>query len=77
MAGQADRVVAYCREHDIDPDSLKPYNFRHSWTCDCLDTTGDIFGAAMMLGTSMKMLQTRYFHMDMLHERFLVYSAVR
>lgn len=72
---QRPRVVEHCREHDIDPDSLKPYNFRHSWACNYLDTTGDIFGAAMMLGTSVKMLQTRYFHMDMdrLHERFLAY----
>ncbi len=70
-------MVAYCREHDIDPDSLKPYNFRHSWACNYLDTTGDIFGAAMMLGTSVKMLQTRYFHMDMekLHERYLAFMA--
>jgi integrase len=72
---QRPRVLAYCKEHDIDPGSLKPYNFRHSWACNYLDTTGDIFGAAMMLGTSVKMLQTRYFHMDMdkLHERFLAY----
>jgi len=73
------RVVAYCWERDIDPDSLKPYNFRDSWACDYFDTTGDIFGDAMMLGTSVKMLRTRYFHMDMdkLHERFLAYSAGR
>ena len=52
-------------------------NFRHSWACTYLDATGDIFGAAMMLGTSVKMLQTRYFHMDegKLHQRYLAFVA--
>ena len=49
----------------------------HGWACNYLDTTGDIFGAAMMLGTSVKMLQTRYLHMDMdkLHEQYLQFMA--
>ena len=71
------KVVAYLSEHVIDPASVRMYNFRHSWACNYLDRTGDIFGAAMMLGTSVKMLQTRYFHMDeeKLHARYLQFMA--
>lgn len=73
------KVVRHCEENGIEPRELRVYNFRHSWACNYLDTTGDIFGAALMLGTSVKMLQTRYFHMDMdkLHERFLSYHRRR
>jgi integrase len=71
------KVVAYLKEHGIDPRSVRMYNFRHSWACTYLDATGDIFGAAMMLGTSVKMLQTRYFHMDeeKLHKRYLAFMG--
>ncbi len=71
------KVVAYLDQHGIDPASVRMYNFRHSWACNYLDRTGDIFGAAMMLGTSVKMLQTRYFHMDeeKLHARYLQFMA--
>jgi integrase len=71
------RVIASCKQHGIEIGSLKMYNFRHSWACNYLDTTGDIFGAALMLGTSVKMLQQRYFHMDMdrLHEKYLAYMG--
>jgi len=70
-------VVTYLRQHGIDPANVRMYNFRHSWACSYLDSTGDIFGAAMMLGTSVKMLQTRYFHMDedKLHSRYLRFMA--
>lgn len=63
----------------IELRELRVYNFRHTWACDYLDTTGDIFGAALMLGTPVKMLQTRYFHMDLdkLHERFLAHHQRR
>jgi integrase len=73
------KVVAYLKEHDIDPRQIRIYNFRHSWACNYLDRTGDVFGAAMMLGTSVKMLQTRYFHMDeeKLHARYLEFMAGR
>ena len=71
------KVVAYLEEHGIDPPNVRMYNFRHSWACNYLDSTGDIFGAAMMLGTSVKMLQTRYFHMDeeKLHARYMQFMA--
>lgn len=71
------KVVAYLAEHGIDPREVRCYNFRHSWACNYLDRTGDIFGCAMMMGTSVKMLQTRYFHMDeeKLHARYLQFMA--
>jgi len=71
------KVVAFCADRGIDMDQLRIYNFRHSWACTYLDTTGDIFGAALMLGTSVKMLQQRYFHMDeeKVHERYLAFMA--
>jgi hypothetical protein len=63
----------------LPEQALKPYNFRHSGVCNYLETTGDILGAAMMLGTSVKMLQTRYFHMDVekLHDRHLAFMSAR
>ena len=71
------KVVDYLEQHGIDPDQVRMYNFRHSWACTYLDSTGDIFGGAMMMGTSVKMLQTRYFHMDeeKLHARYLQFMA--
>jgi integrase len=71
------RVIEHCQDHEIDIDQVRLYNFRHTWACNYLDSTGDIFGAAMMLGTSVRMLQTRYFHMDMekLHARYLAFMA--
>lgn len=73
------KVVAYLDQHGIDPGQVRMYNFRHSWACTYLDGTGDIFGAAMMLGTSVKMLQTRYFHMDeeKLHKRYLEFMGAK
>lgn len=69
------KIEDYCKQHDIAPRTIKLYNFRHSWACNYLDTTGDIFACALMMGTSVKMLQSRYFHMDeqKLHEKFLAY----
>jgi integrase len=71
------KVVAFMAEHGIDTNQVRMYNFRHSWACNYLDRTGDIFGAVMMLGTSVKMLQTRYFHMDeeKLHARYLAFMS--
>jgi integrase len=71
------KVVAYLREHEIDPIKVVPYSFRHTFACSYLDATGDIFGCAMMMGTSVKMLQTRYFHMDeeKLHTKYLSYMG--
>jgi hypothetical protein len=70
-------VAEYCHARGIVPSTLKVYNFRHSWISDYLDATGDIFGAAQMCGTSVKMVQTRYGHpdVDKLHERYLAFMA--
>jgi integrase len=71
------KVVAFCKKHEIPIKSLKMYNFRHTWACNCLNATVDIFGAATMLGTSVKMLQMRYFHMNMdkIQDRYLRFIA--
>lgn len=71
------KVVAYMERHGIDPKQMRSYNFRHSWACNYLDRTGDVFGCALMMGTSVKMLQARYFHMDeeKLHTRYLEFMA--
>ncbi len=73
------KVAEYLVAHDIDPDTMKVYNFRHSWASDYRDATGDIFGCAQMLGTSVKMIQTRYGHPDVekLHEKYMQFMAGR
>lgn len=70
-------IVAYCRKHDINPKSLKMYNFRHTLISDYLDATGDIYGIAQMCGTSVAMVSRRYGHPDVgkLHDAFLRYHA--
>ena len=70
---QRPRVVAYCKEHDIDPDSLKPYNFRHSAISAWVDKAADIYVAAQVFGTSVKMIETRYGHpnVDLIHNKVL------
>jgi integrase len=70
-------LTSVCKKHEIPIKSLKMYNFRHTWACNCLNATVDIFGAATMLGTSVKMLQMRYFHMNMdkIQDRYLRFIA--
>ena len=71
------KVRAYLEANGIDPKQVRTYNFRHSWACRYLDGTGDVFGCALMMGTSVKMLQARYFHMDeeKLHAKYLAFMA--
>lgn len=72
------QVVEYLEKHQMDPKQIRLYSFRHSFACNYLDTTGDIFSCATIMGTSVKMLQARYYHMDeeKLHARFLQYHQV-
>ena len=72
------RVVAYCEKHDIDPDSLKPYNFRHSAISAWVDRAGDIYVGAQVFGTSVKMIETRYGHpnVDLIHEKVLAFHRM-
>lgn len=71
------KVVAYLKEHGITRRAIRIYNLRHTWACNYLDQTGDVFGCAMMMGTSVKMLQQRYFHVDpdKLLERYRAFMA--
>jgi integrase len=73
------KVVAYCREHGIEPDSLKPYFFRHSFLSRWVEEGGDIYIAAQLCGTSVKMVEKRYGHpnVDKLHERYLAFVAAK
>jgi integrase len=73
------KVVAYCREHGIDPDSLKPYFFRHSFLSRWVEDGGDIYIVAQLCGTSVRMVEKRYGHpnVDKLHERYLAFMAGR
>ncbi len=72
-------VVSYCKEHHVDIETLKLYNFRHTWASDYLDATSDVFGCAQMLGTSVDMVQKRYGHPDTekLHEKYSAFMAAR
>jgi integrase len=70
---QRPRVVEYCKEHDINPDGLKPYNFRHSAISAWVDKAADIYVAAQVFGTSVKMIETRYGHpnVELIHQKVL------
>lgn len=74
---QRPKVVAHCKEHGIEPDGLKPYFFRHSFLSRWVDEGGDIYIAAQLCGTSVKMIEKRYGHpnVDRLHERYLAFMA--
>ncbi|MBA4190276.1 MAG: hypothetical protein C0467_20005 [Planctomycetaceae bacterium] len=71
------KVVEYCREHGINPTSLKPYFFRHSFLTRWVEDGGDIYIVAQLCGTSVKMVEKRYGHpnIDKLHERYLAFAA--
>ncbi len=73
------QVRAYLDQHQIDPKQLRLYSLRHTFACTYLDTTGDIFSCATIMGTSVKMLQSRYFHMDeeKMHARYLQFMATQ
>lgn len=70
-------VVAYCKGVGIEPKSLKPYFFRHGAISRWVEDGGDIYIAAQIFGTSVKVLEARYGHpnVDKLHERFLSFMA--
>jgi len=72
------RVAAFCKEHDIDPNGLKPYNFRHSAISAWVDKAADIYVAAQVFGTSVKMIETRYGHpnVDLIHEKVLQFHQM-
>lgn len=67
------RVIKYCEENGIEVNSLKPYNFRHSAISSWVDRAGDIYVAAKVFGTSVKMIETRYGHpnVELIHARVL------
>ena len=71
------KVVAHCKAHGIDPASLKPYFFRHSFLSRWVEDGGDIYIVAQLCGTSVKMVEKRYGHpnVDKLHERYLAFVA--
>ena len=70
------RVVAFMEQHEINPKEVKMYGFRHAAISKWLDAGGDIYVAAQLFGTSVKMIETRYGSpdIDRLHERFLAFS---
>lgn len=70
------KVVAHLEEHGIDPKQMKTYNFRHSAVSRYLDSGGDIYVAAQLFGSSVKMLERRYGHpnIERIQERFLEYA---
>ncbi len=71
------KVIAYCHEHGIEPTSLKPYYFRHSFLSRWVEDGGDIYIVAQLCGTSVKMVEKRYGHphIDKLHERYLQFMT--
>ncbi len=71
------KVVEHCKEHGIEPTSLKPYFFRHSFLSRWVEDGGDIYIVAQLCGTSVKMVEKRYGHpnVDKLHERFLAFVS--
>ena len=71
------RVISYCRDHGIDPKTLKMYNLRHTFLSRWIEDGGDIYIVAQLCGTSVKMVEKRYGHpnVDKLHARYLHFMA--
>jgi integrase len=67
------KVTAYLDEHGIDPKQIRPYNFRHTAISSFLDNGGDIYAAAQIFGTGVKMIERRYGHpnIERLEEQFM------
>jgi site-specific recombinase XerD len=72
-------VIEYCKTHGVDMKELKLYNFRHEFLSHWVDSGGDIYVAAQLCGTSVKMVEKRYGHpnIDRLHDKFLQYHATK
>jgi hypothetical protein len=70
-------VAAHLEEHGIDPKQMRTYNFRHSAISSFLDGGGDIYVAAQLFGTGVKMIEKRYGHPDVerLQEQFMAFAA--
>jgi integrase len=68
-------VARHLADHWISEDDVVPYNFRHTWITRYVDRTGDVWGAAKICGTSVKMIETRYCHSDsdVIHNTYLRY----
>jgi integrase len=68
-------VAKYLADHGIREADLVPYNFRHSWITRYVNSTGDVWGAAKMCGTSVKQIEQRYCHTDAdaIHNTYLRY----
>lgn len=66
------RVREYMKEHGVQAESLKPYNYRHTWISDFLDDTGNIYVCAKMTGTSVAMIEKTYGHPDddLMYQRY-------
>lgn len=66
------KVVKYLKDHEIDPKEIRMYNFRHSAISSFLDNGGDIYAAAQIFGTGVKMIERRYGHpnIDRLEDQF-------
>jgi hypothetical protein len=69
------KVVAFLREHGIDPPEVRMYNFRHSAISKWIEESGDIYVASQLYGTSVRMIEKRYGHphVERLHEQFLAF----
>lgn len=57
-------VAEYLHDKRIQRESLKPYNYRHTWITRYVQQTRDVWGAAKICGTSVKMIEERYCHFD-------------
>ena len=72
-------VTDYLRSHGIERRELKLYNFRHTFISDWMDRQGDIYIVAKICGTSVKMIETRYGHVnpEKVHERYEQFMRTR
>lgn len=56
------RVKAFCEGRKIDLATLKPYNFRHTFITDWVESGRSILVCAQLTGTSVAMIERRYGH---------------
>lgn len=71
------KVIEFCAEHCIPINTMKVYNFRHSFITNWIERAGDIYTCAQICGTSVKMIEKRYGHpdVDRVHERYLAFMT--
>lgn len=72
-------VREYCEKNSISPATLIPYNFRHTYISEWIDSGRSLQVCARLCGTSVSMIEKVYGHPDnaKLYDHFLTHHSSR